>query len=120
MPPMDSIPHSEATPHVTAGQGHPGRHRPLHWGAVFSASLLVACGEMARGRSRFLERGHRIVWSLPSAPAHTAAATPARPPVPQPAHSVMRSGRHSVAAVVVLVDQNRRINLSRLGGLQGP
>jgi hypothetical protein len=60
------------------------------------------------------------VWAQgPNLAAKGAGRVPAKP-LPRGKDTIVQHGSRSVAATEVLVAQSRRVNLSRLGGLQGP
>jgi hypothetical protein len=60
-----------------------------------------------------------MAWAPPPAAA-PAATVPPETLAPRPTGSVVHHGNRSVATTIVLVEQTRQVNLSRLGGLHGP
>ena len=88
--------------------------------ALASVAVLLSCGEVIRASSRQPDRSQVATWaSAPNAPAAVAGLPPSTLP-PRPTGTVIHHGTRSVATAAVLVEQTRRVNLSRLGGLYGP
>lgn len=93
---------------------------PLGCCALVSAAVLLTWTEVLRGATRPAGRTMSLCWTAPC-PAATAQATPPSSVAPpRPEGTVLHHGHKRAAISVVLIQQARRVNLSRLGGLQGP
>ena len=106
------------------GPGPHGRWLPITGPAgcfaLASVAVLLSCGEVIRASSRLPDCGLIATWAAaPNAPAAVAGLPPSKLP-PRPTGTVIHHGTRSVATTAVLVEQTRRVNLSRLGGLYGP
>ena len=94
--------------------------RPVGRCALVSLAVLLSCGRALRAGSLPAERRFVATWTGgPRTPAGRLAAPSSNVP-PRGQDTVVHHGSRSVTAAVVLVEQSRRVNLSRLGGLQGP
>ena len=94
--------------------------RPTGRCALVSLIVLLSCGRALRAGSLPAERRFVATWAGgPRSPAGRLAAPSSNAP-PRRQGTIVHHGSRSVAATVVLVEQSRQINLSRLGGLQGP
>ena len=88
--------------------------------ALASVAVLLTCGQVVRTSSRLPHRGLVATWAAaPGVPATVAAILPSTLP-PLTTGAVIHHGARSLATTAVLVEQMRRVNLSRLGGLHGP
>ena len=97
-----------------------GLVRPVGRCAAVSLAVLLSCGPVLRVSWPEPRRGLAAVLAQgPNLAAKGAGPVPPKP-LPRGKDTIVQHGSRSVAATVVLVEQSRRVNLSRLGGLQGP
>lgn len=106
-------------PNPAVGSTPCGPIRPAARCAVFAATLVLTFAPVPR---RLAARTSRCqpAW-VHTRSVSSPVAGLKRPHKPGRADAGrVAYGARSIAAVVVLIDRSRRINLSRLGGLQGP
>ncbi|MFQ5489802.1 MAG: hypothetical protein ACE5GE_03690 [Phycisphaerae bacterium] len=85
---------------------------------LLSAAVMLAYGRVLSGATPSAGGWPAVVWS---GPVHGGPADrPKSASAPRPRGSVVHHASGGVAAAAVLVEQARQVNLSRLGGLQGP
>lgn len=86
--------------------------------ALLSAAVLLAYGRVLSGARPVRARRSCVVWA--GAVSSSTVDRPQSATAPRPRGSVVHHASGSVAAAAVLVQRSRQVNLSRLGGLQGP
>lgn len=97
-----------------------GLVRPVGRCAVVSLAVLLSYGPVLRANWSEPRRCLAAAWAQgPNLPAKTRGGGPAGAWPPRDG-TIVHHGSRSLAATVVLVEQSRRVNLSRLGSLQGP
>ncbi|MCP4250668.1 MAG: hypothetical protein GY778_26805 [bacterium] len=89
-------------------------------GALLCATMLLTCGQALSGSRPFGRRRALSVCAAASPSAISRAAPPPRNTPQPPRDDVIHHGPRGRATPIVLIEQARRVNLSRLGGLQGP
>jgi len=90
-----------------------------HCAVVWTAALLTS-GRAAVAAPWYGQRRSAAIWVAAPGPTGPLAAPPRGNPPPRLSGTIIHHGPRSVATPIVLIEQSRRVNLSRLGGLQGP
>jgi hypothetical protein len=120
MPAMRNQPRQCGRTSVGTGRAGLGPVRPVGRYAAVSLAVLLSYGPCLRVNWSEPHRRLSAVWAQgPNLAAKGAGPVPPKP-LPRGKNTIVQHASRSVAATVVLVEQSCRVNLSRLGGLQGP